>query len=326
MRGWIAFALLLAACGVKAPPTPPDLIVPEAPGDLRAIVREGRLYLSWGLPKKNVDGSKPADIVEFEILRGEGSCPRCPISLSPWREIEVPEGKEAFLWEDTHLEAGMTYRYRVRGVNHWGFAGPPSNEVRVTWIAPPPPPRGVFAKGDDRRVYLHWEGIKGAWGYHVYRREEGEGYPLEPVGRVKGEEEFADRGVLNGKRYFYVVRTLARSGETLIEGGSSEEVTVIPEDLTPPSPPVGLVAFLKEGTVELDWFPSEEEDVLGYYVYRKGCEELRFERLNSFPLKETAYSDRPPSKGCYVYAVGAVDNSLRRNEGPLSRWVRVEIR
>jgi len=320
------FLLLLPACGVKAPLTPPDLIVPEAVKDLKATVREGRFYLSWGLPKKNVDGSKPADIVKFEILRGEGSCPRCPIPLSPWREIEVPRGKGTFLWEDTGLEAGVTYRYRVRGVNHWGFAGPPSNEVRVTWASPPPPPADLRARGDDRRVYLYWEEVKGAWGYHIYRREEGKGYPPNPLGRVRERRGFVDEGVANGKRYFYVVRALLRSGETLIEGESSAEVAVIPEDWTPPSPPIGLVAFLKEGAVELDWFPSEEEDVLGYYVYRKGCEELRFERLNSFPLKETAYSDRPPSKGCYVYAVGAVDNSPRRNEGSLSRWVRVEIR
>jgi len=71
----LGLLLLLCSCGVKAPPTPPDLIAPEAVRDLQLKVREGRVFLLWKAPKRNVDGSRPAEVAKFRILRREG-CPR----------------------------------------------------------------------------------------------------------------------------------------------------------------------------------------------------------------------------------------------------------
>jgi len=130
---------------------------------------------------------------------------------------------------------------------------------------------------------------------------------------------------VNGKRYAYVVRTVLSPREIPIEGRSSQEREVVPIDLVPPPSPMGVVAFPKDSHVEVDWFPVEVDDLLGYHVYRKGCAEAKFKRLTASPLKETFYIDRPPGGGCYLYAVTAVDASPQRNESPLSKRAKISL-
>ena len=72
--------LLAGGCGVKAPPIPPDVLVPTSVSGLEANVQEGELHLSWGIPRKNMDGSRPADLIAFNVLRRDekGACVECP--------------------------------------------------------------------------------------------------------------------------------------------------------------------------------------------------------------------------------------------------------
>jgi hypothetical protein len=36
-------------------------------------------------------------------------------------------------WKDSGLTEGVIYMYKIIGANHWGYQGPPSNEVMITW-------------------------------------------------------------------------------------------------------------------------------------------------------------------------------------------------
>jgi len=319
----LGLLLLLCSCGVKAPPTPPVLIAPEALRDPQLKVREGRVFLLWKAPKRNVDGSRPAEVAKFRILRRKG-CPRCPGEFKTVAEVE-PEGRKSFLWEEREkLKVGVTYLYRIEGVNRWGFSGPPSPELSVLWRSPPDPPKGLKAEGGDGMVKLSWRSVEGASGYHLYRRSEDGRYGFDPLSPPVEGDTYVDKGLENGKTFCYVVRGVVLSQGVAIEGSSSQEVCATPEDITAPAAPTGLVAFKKDGEVELDWFPVEEEGVR-YYVWRGRCgEELT--RLTPSPIEETSFLDHPPEGGrCYKYAVSAVDSSPRRNEGPLSEAVKVEF-
>lgn len=136
--------ILLWGCGVKAPPTPPDVLVPKAVKDLQGTVKEGAFYLTWSLPKENVDGSKPADLVRFLVLRRDETrgCPECPGEFTVKAELDLrkPHGyileNNTVTWKDSGLTAGVIYMYKVIGVNHWRYQGPPSNQVMVTWGKP----------------------------------------------------------------------------------------------------------------------------------------------------------------------------------------------
>jgi fibronectin type 3 domain-containing protein len=113
--------------------------------------------------------------------------------------------------------------------------------------------------------------------------------------------------------------------KTDVEGKGSLGVPVTPIDLIPPAAPTDLVAVpLKDG-VELNWRRNREPDLLGYYVYRRKPEEKEFNRLNESPLTKETYLDTGVVlQQEYEYAVSAVDNSVRRNEGPRSEEVRVK--
>ncbi|MEO8679938.1 MAG: hypothetical protein ABI665_12870 [Vicinamibacterales bacterium] len=69
-RSLLAFGLVCvaaAACGKKGPPLPPFPRVPAQVGSVVAARVGEDVYLSFGVPKANVDGHEPADIAAVEI-------------------------------------------------------------------------------------------------------------------------------------------------------------------------------------------------------------------------------------------------------------------
>jgi fibronectin type 3 domain-containing protein len=324
---------LVEGCAVKAPPIPPDVLVPKPISDLQGRVREGELYLRWSVPRENMDGSKPVDLVSFRILRRDekGGCIECPGEFKVRADLdlrtkgEYRQERGIMSWKDKDLEKGILYVYKVTGINHWGYASPPSNEVVIQWGLPPPPPSSLNGEGRDGAIMLRWEPAEGATGYNIYRRQEDESFPLDPLNKtpVKGER-YLDEGLQNEKKYHYVVRGVRVCGETPVEGKSSAQITAIPTDMTPPSPPIGLIAIPQEKGIELDWFPNEEPDLLGYSVYRQEIPGKNFHKITTETIEETRFLDLSAERGkSYHYAVTAIDNSPRRNESSLSRSVKI---
>ena len=137
----IVLVILAWGCGVKAPPTPSDVLVPKAVKDLQGTVKEGAFYLTWSLPKENMDGSRPADLARFLVLRRDETrgCPECPGEFTVKAELDLrkPHGylmeDDTVTWKDSGLAAGVIYMYKVIGVNHWRYQGPASNQVMITW-------------------------------------------------------------------------------------------------------------------------------------------------------------------------------------------------
>ncbi|MBW2039679.1 MAG: hypothetical protein JRI46_08800 [Deltaproteobacteria bacterium] len=326
--------ILVGGCGVKAPPIPPDVLVPKAISDLQGKVREGELYLSWSVPRENMDGSKPVDLVGFRVLRREEArgCVECPgeFRIRADLDLRAPEGyrleRGTLTWRDEDLREGTIYIYKVIGINHWGYPSPPSNEAMIQWGAPPAPPSSLKGEGRDRSVLLSWKPVEGADGYDIYRRQEGNPFPSDPLNKTPVKEEtYLDKGLQNERKYLYVVRGVKVCGETPVEGKSSEEIAAIPIDITPPLPPSGLIAIPQEEGIELDWFPNEEADLLGYNVYRREVSEGELRKINKKVIEETHFLDLSAERGkSYYYAITAVDNSPRCNESPLSRLVKVE--
>jgi len=137
----LAFIILAGGCGVKAPPIPPDVLVPKGATDLRGTVKEEIFELTWSLPKTNVKGSEPVDLVRSLVFRRDETrgCPECPGEFKVRAELDLrsPEGyrleKNTVTWVDKDLKEGVIYMYKVVGVNHWGYKSTPSNEVMIKW-------------------------------------------------------------------------------------------------------------------------------------------------------------------------------------------------
>ncbi len=338
----VKFILLLglilvgtSACGKKAPPVPWSTVVPKRIVDLEAKSREGRLLLEWTFPKENTDKSVLTDLSEFKVLRSEGDLigdqcrgcgekPRVVFEAKLDRKGEDKGKRMSLFFED--LEARKVYVYQVVTVNRRGHLSAPSNPVTVFWDDPPHTTSAMRAERGDKRVDLSWEPVVGATGYNVYRKGEGEEFPVQPLNReILTTTQYTDLSVENEKRYDYSIRAVRRVVRTDVEGKGSLSLSITPTDLIPPAAPLGLVAIPLKNGMELNWRKNREPDLLGYYIYRRGVGEMEFKKLNQVPLTKETYLDTQVEKGQeYEYVVTAVDHSVRRNESPFSEEVRVK--
>jgi hypothetical protein len=145
---WILLFILALGCGVKSALTPPDVLVAKAIKDLQGTVKEETFELTWSVPKENVKGPGPVDLVQFQVLRREetGGCPECPGEFKKRADLDLkdPKGyvleKNTATWVDKDLTEGVIYMYKVVSINHWGYPSAPSNEVMIKWAPAPPPP------------------------------------------------------------------------------------------------------------------------------------------------------------------------------------------
>lgn len=136
-------ALFLASCGLKAPPLPPEAVVPERISDLRVKMIEGGVTLKWTIPTTNTDGTPLTDLVGFKVLRKDVAdkdidCPPCTgefneiadfTVLVPGKAV-ISEG--AVLFSDTSLSPWVTYTYVVIAYNSTGNFSKTSNAIVVS--------------------------------------------------------------------------------------------------------------------------------------------------------------------------------------------------
>jgi predicted small lipoprotein YifL len=61
-------AAALLACGKKGPPLPPLVLVPVAPAEFAAERRGNAVDLRFVVPRENVDGTRPADVVRVDVF------------------------------------------------------------------------------------------------------------------------------------------------------------------------------------------------------------------------------------------------------------------
>lgn len=303
--------LVLLSCGVKAPPRPPDLLLPHPPKDLKVKVREGMPFLVWEAPRD------PKHLKKFQVLMRQGDSSR----FSVIGNITYFQDKREYRFDLKGLSPGTMYAFKVVGVNKWGYPGPPSEEVTLKWASPPFAPSSVSAEAGDKEVRLSWKPVNGATLYHIYRRVPPSGFQDDPIG-ISETESFLDQGLENRVVYCYQVRAAVLSEDTPIEGPGTEEVCALPEDKVPPPAPLGLSALKRDNLVEVDWFPVETEPIKGYHVWRARCGGS-LERLTQVPVERTFFIDHPPAPGCWVYTVTALD--LEGNESQVGELVQVNL-
>lgn len=245
-----AFILLaVVACGKKLPPIAPESVVPEPVKEFKATSRDGKLFIRFARPSKNIDGSKITDLAGFRIMRrviDDKGCKGCPEKFPVVYDIDIsyPTGaiveKDRISYPDNDLTPGTKYEYKVVPYNKDGYEGPEAPRVTFTWGVPIGNPQNLTAKAGDKAVDLTWNAVetlvdgspvKEPAGYNIYRREEGGKYPLDPVNSDPVRQTiFSDFGLRNGKNYWYTVKAVARVNESLIEGPSSDEIAVTPKE------------------------------------------------------------------------------------------------
>jgi len=326
-----ALVLAVAAtggCGRKTEPLTPDSPRPEAVNNIKIAVRDVVAYLSWPIPEKNVEGKilGTADIKGFRVYRAEQSRERkrplyrqvAEISLANPAPAQVQNG--IVTWNDTGLQYGKVYVYRVRAYSIKGGASGYSDEVRAAPLLSLAAPKNLKAAGGDGSVMLSWEPVttrsdgslhQGFVGYLLYRGTEPGKHDDLPLNKepVAGSA-YEDTTVINGKSFYYRARTVDSPVRPWQESPDSSEVSATPLDKTPPKPPTGITVVPGIGRVFLTWNENKERDLAGYHVYRSRKAGGERKRLTDKPLNRTTYSDEKVGQGAtYYYSITAVDTS-----------------
>jgi len=133
----IAICLILAACGVKAPPMPKDYLPPAPAKDLRHTIDNNSVTLTWTAPEP--EGSGGYRIEEARVFRlktpiGDTVCENCPIIFNEAGKLSVTNPK--MVYRET-LEEGFQYRYKIVLYDENGIESGDSNIVRFAYPGEP---------------------------------------------------------------------------------------------------------------------------------------------------------------------------------------------
>jgi len=145
-----------------------------------------------------------------------------------------------------------TYHFRVQAsASYWSAF---SDEVSTTLPTTLPlAPTGLSVTGGNSQLSLTWTKVTGATSYRVYRRTEGNPWPVAPAGIVTGTL-FTDSGLTNGTTYQYTVAAVNASG-----GGAWSPVingTPVASRKTTAPVNVKVVAGYTQATVSWDPVPG----------------------------------------------------------------------
>jgi hypothetical protein len=199
---------------------------PAAPSDLRIAVTESAIVVSWP-EASQPSGATPGGyhVYRGEIESGQEAAPQdqSQEKLKPPLELIGPATSTEF--NDSHFEFGKTYLYVVRSVAQFGpdaveSAGSVPAAVTARDVFPPAAPQGLeiaiipATPQAPAYVELSWaissEGDLA--GYHVYRSDS-EDTPGERINsEILPSPAFRDIPVVAGRRYFYSVSAVDRSG------------------------------------------------------------------------------------------------------------------
>lgn len=333
--------MLLAGCGKKTPPVPPESAVPAPVSDLSSDLDPEGVNLHWSWPRKTEKGAALRQVNDFSVERAEdpadGFCGDCPLRYQIIATLEggpLPERPEtaSLSYRDRNLRPGYHYSYRVRSSLGWRVISAPSAPVDLFWQAALAPPTALTARSGERVVTLSWlppeqdrEGqpVAGPFLYEVQRRE-GE-QPFRLVGANLTAPRFTDPGIRSGVRYQYRVRAARSSGGT---GEYSAPLPVLPVDLTPPPVPFGLAAVVTRESVRLFWEPLNGTDLGGIMIYRRrqlptGLGD--FELIGQVAGPATTYIDPLPlteADEVRQYALKSYDQAEPPNLSEYSRTVQ----
>ncbi|HTT75961.1 MAG TPA: hypothetical protein VMF50_08275 [Candidatus Binataceae bacterium] len=137
----ISAAAVLAACGVKSAPIPPEKARPERITSLTAASVQDGVMLRWDRPTTYAGGNKMRDLGGFVIMRAEGNTAEMePLVEIPVTDLERFQVQMRFNYDDIETKIGSHYRYAIISETTDGYRSLPSNVVEITRMKPPPPP------------------------------------------------------------------------------------------------------------------------------------------------------------------------------------------
>ena len=335
----VLVTMVLAGCGLKTMPVPPQEIVPAAITDLRYELNEKGAILSWTYPAKTVKGGKVREITSFDLYRAvvpaDSYCETCPIPFGVPEKI--PGGTVAgdkaptATYTSTLLRPGHLYFFMVRSRAGWWAESEDSNVVSFLWDIPPAAPEKLSVQTEGAGNALSWlpvtthrDGsiIREPVKYQVYRAPAGG--PFTALAGLQDKAAYTDTQVAAGVSYQYKVQALTIHEKGQVGGGISAPVTAAPLDHAAAVPPEGVTGIRTTVGVKVLWNAVQSGSVRGYRVYRRLPGQDRAVKIGEVEVPGTLYDDQaPPQAEKWFYSVTSIDNATPANESRPSAEVEV---
>lgn len=134
---------IVAGCGVKSAPIPPEAARPEQILDLEALPERHGIQLTWTRPQKYASGQSMKDLSGFTVMRATDQDQYQPIVEVPVTDQERIQVVTRFSYTDNTVESGHDYRYEVVAYTTGGYKSLPSNEAALHYVRTPPPLPGA---------------------------------------------------------------------------------------------------------------------------------------------------------------------------------------
>lgn len=345
--------LFFTACATMAPPQPPSLELPKAPGDLHATRKGDGVVLTWTVPAVTTDRQTIRNPGPTRICRATaGELKQCGTPVGEAAQSTIPPATTAAkqkvtasytdkLSGDVQSDSpSATATYAVEVFNQDGRGAGLSNQVRVPLVRTLPAPQDFQAKVTSQGVVLSWSGTVPPphedirFADRVYRRIQG-----EPQWKLVGEvpvtgghpPTFTDSEIEWEKTYEYrvdVATLISEAGkaDVQVEGEDSPIATVMAHDIFPPAVPSGLQAVSsgpgQKLFIDLLWAPVADVDMAGYNVYRHEAGAAPA-KINAELVRTPSYRDATVEPGKqYFYSASSVDargNESQRSEEATER-------
>jgi uncharacterized protein (TIGR03437 family) len=218
---------------VAGPPAP----IPGAPQSLSASSNaSGQIVLTW----TTADGLAARFHIERQIA---ASAAFTEIAL-----VTVP----ATTFTDTGVTAGISYQYRVRAENDYGFSAYSAVATGTVPAAPLMPPSNVQAKpASQTQINLTWSGSNtNATRFHIERKLGATGAYAEITAVPSAATSYQDTTVQPSTTYTYRMRSEGATGG--LSAYSSETSATTPALPLPPAPTLQGTAT-SSSQVHLSW-------------------------------------------------------------------------
>ena len=265
--------VLLAGCGKRGVPLPPEPRGPYAPEEVEVRQIGDQIRISFELPEPRNRDKPSQQIYRAFLVRveqaGAGQVPDADSFRRRGDKAGVllldgdADARPAFLEtiEDAAGPSVPALWYGVRLEDRRGRSSPLVVAGRITPVPPlttPPRPRAEMTAAGVR---LQWDGPgEGpAPPINIYRAVLGGAEGRRPVNATPlTGREYLDAGVVVGTTYSYSLRAALSGEKPYQESLSSDAVRVHAVDLFAPAPPTRPVAVQEGAVVRLFWVSAKE--------------------------------------------------------------------
>lgn len=285
------------------------------PSDIGSVFGDKTVMLSWDYSilknyYSNYFIEKSADGETYNRLSD------LPVANLNNKE-DKPSNRMYFI--DTLKDNSIKYYYRIRGVSPFGEIGPPSEPISgkgKKFLTQVPNIRSTSIN-EKGAVQIEWffdgteTGLIESFTLNQAKKEQG------PYKAVVEHINANSRTVSFNKLYasnYFTITAVAKQGQSR----TSFPVLVQPIDSFPPAIPTGLQATIdSNGVVILKWKQNNEQDLLGYKVFRANNKQEEMATLTPSVHKKCIYRDTVNIKmlnNKVYYAVASVDQRYNQSK------------